>query len=60
MHGGGNGMMFRTRSENDARAFVEEMRARGGRHPRGRREVVVVLCVIAAALLVGGAFELLA
>ncbi|TDD73493.1 hypothetical protein E1293_31295 [Actinomadura darangshiensis] len=50
MSGGGNGQWVRTRTEEGARAVVQELQERGGRPKRSRRQNIVVICVAVAVL----------
>lgn len=57
---GGNGAMFRARSEEDAKLHARELAERGGRPARSRREKLVALLLVVFVLVGWGLYELLA
>lgn len=58
--GGGNGAMFRARTEKDAELHAKDIATHGGRPRRSRRELAVVAVLFALIMLGWGLSELLA
>lgn len=52
--GGGNGFMFRTRREEDAKAFQDEWAARGGGRDVPTRPTLIIVSALVLVLLVLG------
>ncbi|GGU93931.1 hypothetical protein GCM10010182_07200 [Actinomadura cremea] len=59
MSGGGNGQWGRTRTQEGARAVVQELQERGGRPQRSRRQKIVLICAAAAVLIAVAINELI-
>ncbi|MFV2177655.1 hypothetical protein ACFHW2_14305 [Actinomadura sp. LOL_016] len=59
MSGGGNGQWGRTRTQEGARAVVQELQERGGRPQRGRRQNIVLICAAVAVLTAITIYELI-
>ena len=58
--GGGNGAMFRARSENDADLHAKELASRGGRRRRSRREWAAAAVFFVMIMVGWGLYELIA
>lgn len=56
---GGNGAMFRARTEADAKAHAREIASRGRRRRRSRREMTIVIGFVALVLAGWGVAEAL-
>ena len=57
--GGGNGAMFRARTENDAEVHARDLATRGGRRCRSRRELAVAAGLFTLIMVGWGLSELL-
>lgn len=51
--GGGNGFMFRARSQEDAEIFADEFRRRGRRGRPSRLGAVIVAVIVASLVILG-------
>ena len=58
--GGGNGAMFRARSEKDAEVHARDLATRGARRRHSRRELVIVGVLFTWIMAAWGLFALVA